>query len=464
MYQAPVIALVIGFAYAYRKVTAMLELRKPPIIVPLWARFSTFVYLMMLILTVCACCTLYYDVLAVTDNLDPETVRQFVYTVMAHSDQDKPLLDTDKSPFTLWEGEADLAKVPWLKYLALSCPLWCVLTLIVCAYHTLDHVKAIRRHHELRRTHPRDCLWWNDEIILILALPAIYGLMSFKGVIRCLQIYINHVPVAGVAGGVGAKITIYHSYQQRKALLLEMYASNFAVGDIMETVALVAFGKMIANYLKVRMRTTEKHMNNKGVDKEDRETMEAAQKTVTAMTISGVRLFCLACLLSGGWDLLITTMPAWFPWVAPGLFGTEIHAGKPIGILQQEETRAAAEKIFLGFSFAASFAAIGNIMTLEGNYHHFLSVKGREFNPSPKFWGTKILVSLASIQSIVLLPLTLFCGWSTIQEDLLYACILCFECLVIALFHFKAWGAKEAWLEEQVPMLHHEELQQPLIN
>lgn len=163
--------------------------------------------------------------------------------------------------------------------------------------------------------------------------------------------------------------------------------------------------------------------------------------------MAGVQLFCLACLLSGGWDLAITTIPDWFPTVAPGMFSTQINetSGEPIGSLQKEATRTGASNFLTGFAFAASFAAIGNIMTLEGNYHHFLS----EFSPSLKFWGTKILVSLACVQMSLLGMLSTF-GWSTVQINLLYACLLTFECFGIALFHFKAWGADEDWLETQL--------------
>merc|ERR1711924_277476 len=145
-------------------------------------------------------------------------------------------------------------------------------------------------------------------------------------------------------------------------------------------------------------------------------------------------------------DLVITAMPQYFPGVAPSYFNTtiDLHTHEPVGLLQREETRTKAEKFFLGFSFAASFAAIGNIMTLEANYEEFL----KEFAPSLKFWGTKILVSLACVQSSLLGMLSAF-GWSVVETNLLYASLLCFECLAIAIFHYKAWGAEEKWLDLQ---------------
>jgi hypothetical protein len=306
-------------------------------------------------------------------------------------------------------------------------------TFIVCAMHTSDYLVHVKRHNGIC-TEKGEGLW-SDKVILIVALPMIYGLMSFKSVIRSLQIYINHIPTAGHSD---ASVVRFSGYEERKGFLNEMYAANFAVGDLMETIALVTFGELIAAYLKHRMEITKKHMEDKKVEEKDVETLTAATETVSQLTVAGVQLFCLACILSSAWDLTITTMPQYFPGVADNLFSTN---PENLGSLQKEEMRSKAETFFLGFSFAASFAAIGNIMILEENYHHFLT----EFMPSLKFWGTKILVSLACLQSCVLgvLPGTVA------QHNLIYACMLNMECLIIALFHYKAWNATQSWLEHQ---------------
>jgi len=280
--------------------------------------------------------------------------------------------------------------------------------------------------------------------------------MAFKSVIRVLQIYINHIP----AGGTDSSHVRFHSYEERKGFLLEMYKANFAVGDIMETIALVTFGELIADYLKKRMEVTKGHMKTKNVHQDDVDSLEAATKTVSALTVAGVGLFCFACLLSGGWDLMVSTMPQDFPSVAPKLFSVTLNitTGEPIGSFQQEKTKASAENFFLGFSFAASFAAIGNIMTLEGNYHHFL----KEFEPTLKFWGTKILVSLACAQGVIFGALAAV-GWSTIQINLLYASTLSFECFLISIFHYKAWGVDEKWFSDQHEPSAIDSLKDPLL-
>merc|ERR1711953_694459 len=118
--------------------------------------------------------------------------------------------------------------------------------------------------------------------------------------------------------------------------------------------------------------------------------------SLSAVTVSGVRLFAGSCLMSGTYSLIITGMYFYFPEVLPSLFSMDPQAG--LGTLQQESTKSFMETFFLGFGFAASFAAINNIMALEHSFEEYLE----NFRPSVKFWGTKILVSLACIQSSLL--------------------------------------------------------------
>lgn len=409
--------------------------------VPNFLHYYNILYVLVLALTCEAIRSLYSDVLLVSGWLDKDTVQQYVRKVIESSSEDNVTTARVNDVFATWSGEADLSTHDWLKLFAVSCPLWCLGTFIVCVVHSRDHIK-IMQHKNEGKLSKNGATLWNDEIIFILALPMIYGLMSFKSVIRCLQICINHVPVSGQTG---ASATMYHSYEERKSFLLEMYAANFAVGDIFETLALVTFGKLISDYLNRMMLETKAEMTQHHVQDRNIAKFTAATETVANLTVAGVQLFCLACLMAGGWDLLVTTMPFYFPKVLPDMFDTNINetTHKPIGKLQQEGTRATAETFFLGFSFAASFAAIGNIMTLEENYHHFLD----KFGPSLKFWGTKILVTLACVQAMVIN--SVFGSWSTIQRNLLYSCFLCLECFLIAIFHYWAWGADEEWLNLQ---------------
>jgi len=103
--------------------------------------------------------------------------------------------------------------------------------------------------------------------------------------------------------------------------------------------------------------------------------------------------------------------------------------------------KATAHSFFLGAGFVASFAAIGNIMIIEEDFEELL----KEFYPALKFWGTKILVSLAFLQSILISMFLTPRGWSEIQSNLFYSSALCLECLLIAIFHIKGWSADEIW-------------------
>merc|ERR1712100_579850 len=113
-------------------------------------------------------------------------------------------------------------------------------------------------------------------------------------------------------------------------------------------------------------------------------------------------------------------------------------------MFQQDDMKAMSHNFFLGAGFIASFAAIGNIMIIEEDFEHLLL----EFRPSLKFWGTKILVSLAFLQSILISIFLTPNGWGEIQSNLFYSSMLCLECLLIAIFHLKGWAADEEWYHD----------------
>merc|ERR1712048_673188 len=93
----------------------------------------------------------------------------------------------------------------------------------------------------------------------------------------------------------------------------------------------------------------------------------------------------------------------------------------------------------------ASSAAIGNIIQVERVLHHEL----QEFKPFLKFWGTKILVSFAFIQEIlVVLPIPPFSTMSDVHSKLFYSTALCYECFFVSLLHMHAWSPFESWYHE----------------
>merc|ERR1712023_132052 len=85
----------------------------------------------------------------------------------------------------------------------------------------------------------------------VLILPCVYGVLSFKSTQRMWQVMVNHIPVP-MAHHDPTAIS-FNGYEERKTFLLEMYEANFMVGDIYETIALVAFGNLVMGVLKKKI-------------------------------------------------------------------------------------------------------------------------------------------------------------------------------------------------------------------
>merc|ERR1712050_173837 len=101
-----------------------------------------------------------------------------------------------------------------------------------------------------------------------------------------------------------------------------------------------------------------------------------------------------------------------------------------------------------GMGCVASSVAICNMIQIERTFRYELI----KFGPFLKFWGTKILVSIAFLQTIVfMLPIPPLQGLSTVQVNLTYSTLICFECLIISLLHMYAWRATEDWYKDGLP-------------
>eukprot|EP00929_Paragymnodinium_shiwhaense_P037683 TRINITY_DN20038_c0_g1_i2.p1 TRINITY_DN20038_c0_g1~~TRINITY_DN20038_c0_g1_i2.p1 ORF type:complete len:306 (-),score=77.90 TRINITY_DN20038_c0_g1_i2:395-1312(-) len=284
----------------------------------------------------------------------------------------------------------------------------------------------------------------HDMTVTILSLPMVYGIMSYKSVFRCWQIMTNNV------GSVEEHY--YSSFDERKAFLEEMYESNFVVGDIYEAFSLLVFGKLtimvVKRSLKVtladRVKGTTKEgswtatsnlQDLKGSGDEVLEWTVNLVNTLAEVTTDGIKLFVLACTLNAMYLLTVSTC-AYMRWF-PEYFGKD-------GSFQTDAVKMQSTKFFSGAGFIASFAAIGNIMRIEEDFEEALE----EFKPFWKFWGTKILVSLAFLQSILFKALPPFSSLSTERSNMLFAILLCYECFFVALLQLKAWHYSESWFHD----------------
>merc|ERR1711894_26225 len=72
-----------------------------------------------------------------------------------------------------------------------------------------------------------------------------------------------------------------------------------------------------------------------------------------------------------------------------------------------------------------------------------------EFKPSGKFWGTKVLVTLACVQGALKGLIPGIASWDSTYKNLGYSSVLCIECFWIALLHVLAWSAQEDWYKPE---------------
>jgi hypothetical protein len=394
-----------------------MALARKGINVPLWAHYYTWMYLMFVSLIGKSFTTMYLDILSPTSWLDPDVTRSFVHDRMI---DDARFGENVTSAYSSWQNEACLDGNEFTRWFSISAPLWLMATFSICAYHTWLHVRQIKHSKRWGKRGLIDAPL-HHKTILILALPLFYGLMSCMSVRRVWQVIINHVGQTTVHR--------FSTFKQRSAFLLQMYESNFMVGDVYETYALVTFGQLIMTVLKGEFAKLSG-------EEEQTDLSLKLQTSIEGLTISGVQLFCGTCLIQGSYSLVVTSMG----WMGLGdhWFGTDPDN---LGYFQQPEMQSYTSALFQGMGLVSSCAAISNIMKVEGAYEEFLG----EFRSSVKFWGTKILVSLAFLQLLVLKLIPPFNTWKETRVHLLYSSLLCVECFAISLLHCIAWGAHETW-------------------
>merc|ERR1740129_2666334 len=141
--------------------------------------------------------------------------------------------------------------------------------------------------------------------------------------------------------------------------------------------------------------------------------------------------FLVVCIAHSGWSLWLLTFA---------------NTNNSSDALQQSES------MFAAAGMLASGAAIWNIHTVESTFHHYLE----SYGPFSKFITVKIIVSFAFFQRgaihVLLAVQDTLPGLASNllrhfpfigaiinlppdQFEIFYACLLCFECLLVAVMH-----------------------------
>lgn len=311
-----------------------------------------------------------------------------------------------------WENEiGSMIGEGWglLRAFSLLSPAALALTFLVTVYNTCRHVRQLARCGGGLNGNPGV-----DSTLMIIALPMIACMMAYRSVSRMWMICANSKvgSLWGVEDFQGRR-----TWLARLAVCQSYYTTNYMVSDVYESWALLHFANLALMVIAAERR-------KRGLAESHR-----FYQSLTSLTNQGIYLFNLTCALEAAYYLLTTSAEAFFAGPAVLAFVIKVHS-----------IREQVEYFFLGMGTIASSAAIGNVVTVEITFEELLE----DFRPSAKFWSTKILVSIAFMQSLLLYvpPLSYL---SVTEKDLFYSSALCLECFGVSLLHLVAWVPGESW-------------------
>lgn len=266
----------------------------------------------------------------------------------------------------------------------------------------------------------------------ILALPMVYGIMSLQGVVRMWGISANYV----------SRDHRFNTYKDRMEYHTDMFEAALMVGDIYESFALYMFGRIVMLVLKEHIGAKQvASLKDLGPSGRTSTVLFELNKSVgdlidrmKALALLGIRLFCITCTLQAVY-MLILTATEW-----------ELGMAASKNVLK-DSARDDYTNIFYGAGFVASCAAIGNLVGIETGFHEELE----GFGAFLKFWGTKVLVSIAYMQKIAIHIIPPFSSLTKTRQTLLYCSLLTLQCFIVSLVHLYAWRPQEKWYFYSVP-------------
>ncbi|CAJ1347960.1 unnamed protein product, partial [Effrenium voratum] len=324
------------------------------------------------------------------------------------------------------DGKTAWSTLPsWMRPLILSAPFCAVVTLLTCFGQTGAHLLKIKSGSASA---------FHDQVIQVLALPALYGGMAFSSMVRMYQF---HVHTSDDPSFLNLPL------QKQRSVALSRSETCFFVGDMFEAWTLYHFGRMTLDVIEASLQrqsregATEKRAEARGMMK--------SHYAIWAMVWASVVIFLLVSFSETAWSLYLLHIA----------YGTNDELEDSLSV-------------FTGAGFIASGAALWNIAVVERNFHENLE----GFWPLLKFVTVKILVSFAYFQKgcfyfLVALKRTLpeegqklansvpFFGQVMSMDqahfDLFYATLMVLECFLVSGLHLIAWPAGEDWYEKTAP-------------
>lgn len=284
-------------------------------------------------------------------------------------------------------------------------PYGVLLTLVLCFQQTWRHLRRMDQG-----TSPQK----HDQAVQIIALPAVYGVMSFSSLVRTAQ-------VASRDARQGDPNMLPNAMIRSETC--------FQVANLYEAWALYQISILTLEFLKTAISKQTK--SDRAEERSEAKGLMVAHSAVQSLTLQGTMFFFVVCAAQSAWSVWL--------WWAP--------AAK-----HQEAQREESILVFLnGAGAITSFLAIYNVYVVDTTFHNQLD----QYKPLLKFWSVKIIVSLDFIQFGFLWmfnemknTLTMAPQLSDQELKLGYSALICWELLGISILHIFAWDADEDWYNE----------------
>jgi len=323
-------------------------------------------------------------------------------------------------------GKASWGKLPSYFHPAvlIAIPVACV-TYLVCVLQAASHVNKIRLNESAHM---------HDRVVQIVSLPAVYTVMALASLSRMFGV---------VAHGLELSDTNTPEYQHLSEFNLQKSEASFWVGDLYESWALYQFSKLTMELLSAAFARLGTSRNEQ--ERNTANGLLLAYPAVDSLAWLGVFGFLVVAIAHSGWSLWLLT------------FATD-----------DEDMFNSSQNVFYAAGTLASGAAIWNITIVEHTFSNYFE----GYNPFLKFITVKILVSFAffqrgAISVLKALQSTLPGLTSNLirkcpvigalvnlpedQFEIFYACLLIYECFLVALMHGWAWSPKEVWYKDSLP-------------
>lgn len=253
--------------------------------------------------------------------------------------------------------------------------------------------------------HAAECRWelltYGHEMATQIGnLPIVYGMLSFKSIVSIWQAMTDP-----------AKLVAYD---------LQAFDINYSVADCYEAWALFCFGRVCMLYLEnaASWETAEA-----------RDLMTPLQR----LLLQGLLSFCVIQLCTAMYSMMITSLQS--------------H-----GICELHVELCKLDQYFNGAVFALSCLAIMNMVVFERTLGSYV----QNLKPKFKFFYAKCLLSITCLQRVTLGILSPVLQLTQLENDLLYASLVCIECCLLSLVNWYAWHPKALWHDMVVrsPSIH----------